>query len=113
MRHLIRASAVLAVLLLVGCAAGPTTMYDYTKLKDENPLSILVLPPLNESLDVNASYSFLSQVTYPLAESGYYVFPVAMVNDLFRHNGLTEPVKFKVLLQKNCERFLPLMRWCI
>lgn len=91
MRHLIRASAVLAVLLLVGCAAGPTTMYDYTKLKAENPLSVLVLPPLNESLDVNASYSFLSQVTYPLAESGYYVFPVAMVNDLFRHNGLTEP----------------------
>ncbi|MDY0206629.1 MAG: DUF799 domain-containing protein [Pseudomonas sp.] len=91
MRNLMRACAVLAVLLLAGCASGPTTVYDYTKLKDENPLSILVLPPLNESLDVNASYSFLSQVTYPLAESGYYVFPVAMVNDLFKHNGITEP----------------------
>lgn len=91
MKNLMRAWAVLTVLLLAGCASGPTTVYDYTKLKDENPLSILVLPPLNESLDVNASYSFLSQVTYPLAESGYYVFPVAMVNDLFKHNGITEP----------------------
>lgn len=91
MKTLIRIYGVLAVLLLVGCASGPSAVYDYTKLKDENPLSILVLPPLNESLEVNASYSFLSQVTYPLAESGYYVFPVAMVNDLFKHNGLTEP----------------------
>ena len=91
MKNIMRAWAVLTVLLLAGCASGPTTVYDYTKLKDENPLSILVLPPLNESLDVNASYSFLSQVTYPLAESGYYVFPVAMVNDLFKHNGITEP----------------------
>lgn len=91
MRNLMRACAVLTVLLLAGCASGPTTVYDYTKLKDENPLSILVLPPLNESLEVDASYSFLSQVTYPLAESGYYVFPVAMVNDLFKHNGITEP----------------------
>lgn len=91
MRNIIRACGVMAILLLVGCASGPTTVYDYSKLKEENPLSILVLPPLNESLDVDASYSFLSQVTYPLAESGYYVFPVAVVNDVFRHNGMTEP----------------------
>ncbi len=91
MKKLVRVCGVLAVLLLAGCASGPTAVYDYTKLKEENPLSILVLPPLNESLEVDASYSFLSQVTYPLAESGYYVFPVAMVNDLFKHNGMTEP----------------------
>ncbi|HHX33767.1 MAG TPA: DUF799 domain-containing protein [Gammaproteobacteria bacterium] len=91
MKMLVRITALLSVLSLVGCATGPTTVYDYTKLKDENPLSILVLPPLNNSLAVDAGYSFLSQVTYPLAESGYYVYPVAVVSDLFKHNGMTEP----------------------
>ncbi len=88
-----RISALLALVLLTGCATGPSAVYDYTKLKEENPLSILVLPPINNSLGVDASYSFLSQVTYPLAESGYYVYPVAVVNDLFKHNGLTEPAE--------------------
>ncbi len=93
MKILARISGLLAVVLLVGCASGPRTVYDYSKLKDENPLSILVLPPINNSLGVDAGYSFLSQVTYPLAESGYYVFPVAVVSDLFKHNGLTEPAE--------------------
>lgn len=42
-------------------------------------------------MTVDAGYSFLSQVTYPLAESGYYVFTVAVVSDLFKYNGMTEP----------------------
>ncbi|NLY12099.1 MAG: DUF799 domain-containing protein [Gammaproteobacteria bacterium] len=91
MKLLVRLAGLLSALLLAGCATEPRTVYDYTKLKDEKPLSILVLPPLNNSLAVNAGHSFLSQVTYPLAESGYYVFPVAVVNDLFKHNGMTEP----------------------
>lgn len=91
MKQLVHVLGVFSILLLVGCATQSQTAYDYTQFKEENPLSILVLPPLNDSLDVNAGYSFLSQVTYPLAESGYYVFPVAVVNDLLKHNGLTEP----------------------
>ena len=51
----------------------------------------LVLPPVNESLDTSASYSFLTHVTLPLAEGGYYVFPVAVVEETFRENGLTNP----------------------
>lgn len=90
MKLFARMVGLISIALLVGCATEPRTVYDYTKLKDENPLSILVLPPLNNSLAVDAGYSFLSQVTYPLAESGYYVFPVAVVSDLFKHNGMTE-----------------------
>ena len=106
MKILVRISALLAVVLLTGCASGPQTVYDYSKLKNENPLSILVLPPVNNSLGVNAGYSFLSQVTYPLAESGYYVFPVAVVSDLFKHNGMTEPSEIHALpLEKLREIF--------
>ena len=76
--------------LFSGCAA-PTKQIDYSAFKASRPHSILVLPPLNESPDIRATYSVLSQVTYPLAEAGYYVLPVAVVDETFRQNGLTVP----------------------
>ena len=77
------------IVLLTGCAAPKS--YDYSALKQSKPRSILVLPPLNNSPDIRATYSFLSTVTVPLAESGYYVFPVALVDQTFKENGLPSP----------------------
>ena len=79
-----------AAALLAGACATPQP-YDYTAFKEARPTSLLVLPPLNNSPDVNASYSFLSHVTLPLAESGYYVLPVTLVDEMFRENGVTDP----------------------
>ncbi len=79
--------ALVMVTWLAGCAAPRTV--DYSAYKESRPRSILVLPPLNESPDVKATYSVLSQVTFPLAEAGYYVLPVALVNETFQQNGLT------------------------
>lgn len=76
--------------LFAGCATGPQNV-DYAAYKASRPRSIVVLPPLNESPDVKATYGVLSQVTLPLAESGYYVLPVALVDETFRQNGLTTP----------------------
>ncbi|MBJ7222228.1 MULTISPECIES: DUF799 domain-containing protein [unclassified Brenneria] len=87
MNRLFGLCGILFALLLVGCARP--VPYDYTAFKQSKPRSILVLPPINHSPDVKASYSLLSQVTYPLAESGYYVFPVAVVEETFKQNGLT------------------------
>src|SRR5574343_422880 len=76
-------------LLLGGCATQKP--YDYSVFREARPASILVLPPLNSSPDINATYSMLSQTTAPLAESGYYVFPVTLVDETFKQNGLTSP----------------------
>jgi hypothetical protein len=83
--------AALGTLMLTGCATPTKSSYDYSAFKESRPHSILVLPPLNESPDVKATYGFFSQVTFPLAESGYYVLPVALVDETFRQNGLTSP----------------------
>lgn len=77
-----------AATLFAGCASKPVG-YDYTAFKESRPRSILVLPPLNESPDVAATYGVYAQTTLPLAESGYYVFPVTLVDETFRQNGLT------------------------
>ncbi len=85
----------LGTLLLSGCAKGPG--YDYGNFKESRPTSILVLPPVNHSPDIKAGASLQSQITYPLAESGYYVLPVAVTNETFRQNGVTEPTDIHAL----------------
>ncbi len=77
----------LSVFVVSGCAAPPQK--GHAEFRSARPASILVLPPLNESPEVSATYSVYSQVTLPLAEAGYYVFPVALVDETFRQNGLT------------------------
>jgi hypothetical protein len=78
-------SAVLP-LILGGCATMQP--YDYTNYNAHPPRSILVLPPLNESTAVEGTYSYLATVTRPLAELGYYVYPVAVVDQYLKANGM-------------------------
>ena len=79
-----------AVLFTLGGCAKPAPPYDYTAFTRSKPRSILVLPPLNSSPEVKAGHGVLAQVAFPLAESGYYVFPVAVVEETFVNNGLTQ-----------------------
>ncbi|MGN8162863.1 DUF799 domain-containing protein [Pantoea sp. 22096] len=88
MKKWIALSGALIVLLLTGCAQ-PKKPYDYTAFHASKPASILVLPAANTSPDINAAHSLNSLVTRPLAEAGYYVFPVAVVEETFQQNGLS------------------------
>jgi hypothetical protein len=80
--------ALSTVALLAACAQ-PVKHADYTAFKSSRPRSILVLPPTNETADVGATNSVLSEMTMPLAEAGYYVMPVAVMDETFKQNGLT------------------------
>lgn len=81
-------AAATGFLVLTGCATQ--TPYDYTAYKESRPRSIVVLPPLNDTPEVPASYSVLSYATRPLAEAGYYVMPVTLVAEAFKENGMTQ-----------------------
>lgn len=99
-----RCTLLLLITLLTGCAS--TQAPDRTAYRQSKPKSIVVLPPLNNSPDVRASYSFMSTVTFPLAELGYYVFPVALVDQTFKENGLPDPGEMhQVAPQKLAEIF--------
>ena len=76
-------------LLASGCVTQQP--YDYSKLQASKPRSILVIPPANNSVEVNAPYVYLSTITRPLAEKGYYVFPVSVIDHFMKENGLPTP----------------------
>jgi hypothetical protein len=89
--RLLRALAALALVTALSTGCATTKVFDYGTYFDNVPRSILVLPPLDETPDVDACYGYLSTVTYELAERGYYVFPVAVVDRMLRDNGLPTP----------------------
>jgi len=74
--------------LFCACATAPSPK-DYPAFRESRPLSILVMPPINLSPDIKASATFLATSTVPLAESGYYVIPVALSYETFKQNGMT------------------------
>jgi hypothetical protein len=84
--HFLNLGILIGLLALSGCATSKP--YDYTNFLAHPPRSIVVLPPLNQSTDIKGTYSYLSTVSRPLAEMGYYVFPVAEVDQLMKENGM-------------------------
>ena len=89
-RGWLAASLLLVAIVLAGCVSGPAP-YDYSEFRASPPRSILILPPLDETTSVTGPYSYLATVSRPVAERGYYVFPVAVVDQLLKENGMPTP----------------------
>ena len=105
-------------LLLQGCATSPQP-YDYSAYLANMPRSILVLPPTNESTEVMAPYVYLSTVTRPLAERGYYVYPVAVIDAMMKENGVPSPEdmamvpleKIKEVINPDAVLYMTVVEW--
>jgi len=82
------AAAVTGLLGFGGCATKASA-YDYSAFMKAKPTTLLVMPPVNDSPEVNATPGVWSHATLPLAEAGYYVLPVTLVDETFRQNGIT------------------------
>lgn len=80
--------------LLVGvlslAACTPVQSHKYDAFFASQPRSILVLPVLNETTTVEAGAVVAATVARPLAERGYYVFPIYLSEVLLRDLGASE-----------------------
>ncbi|MEY4753432.1 MAG: hypothetical protein RJA44_1107 [Pseudomonadota bacterium] len=88
MRRLVLWPALLAGSLLLGGCMTPPKPYDYSAFRAAKPATLLVLPPVNLSPDIKATPSVWSHATQPLAEGGYYVLPITLVDETLRQNGV-------------------------
>ena len=76
----------LVLLALGGCASQPVKS-DLSAFVAAAPRSILVVPAVNKTLDVDAPVYLLSTLPVPLAEKGFYVFPVATTKLVLEQEG--------------------------
>ena len=75
--------------LLGGCATQkqqPQWAFD-----DDSIRSVLVLPVVSQSTQVGSDILMYSMSTFPIAEKGYYTYPVETVRMVLEHEGLYEP----------------------
>jgi hypothetical protein len=107
-----------AIAALTGCVNAPKKA-DYTQFRTEGPRSILVVPVINKSVDVNAPDYFLSTIAQPLAERGYYVFPLNMVKSVMADDGLSDanlvhsgdPRRLGELFGADAVMYISIERW--
>jgi hypothetical protein len=109
--------AIVTAALAAACAQAPKK--DYAKLVSANPRAILVVPVVNKSVDVDAADYFLSTLSVPLAERGYYVFPVNLVKRMLEDDGLADaslvhsadPVRLCTLFGADAVLFVTIEQW--
>src|SRR5205823_6749577 len=107
------------ILALLGVACAPIPNKDYSKLIAANPKAILVVPAVNKSVDVDAADYFLSTLSVPLAERGYYVFPVNLVKRMLEDDGLSDaalvhgadPIRLCNLFGADAVLYATIERW--
>lgn len=90
-RRFLMCLGLLAGLFLAGCATQQPR--DLSAFHAAKPRSILVVPVVNRSLDVDAPNYVLSTLPVPLAEKGYYVFPVNTAKVVLEQEGFYEGEK--------------------
>jgi hypothetical protein len=81
--------AVFTALSLTGCVTQPIKR-DMSAFTAAAPRSILVVPVVNKSLDVDAPNYVLATLPVPIAEKGYYVFPVNTTKVVLEQEGFYE-----------------------
>lgn len=92
------------VIFAVSLFSVSTSKFDaYPNMYTDSPKSIIVLPPINYSTAADAKEYLACTITKPLAEAGYYVFPIDVTNEFLKAEGLydTELINDEIILQFN------------
>ena len=66
----------------------------YAKMYEEKPVTLLVMPPINNSANVEAKDLIYTSISRPLIEAGYYVISPLMAMDILKAEGAYDSENF-------------------
>ena len=77
------------VTLVSACGVSPdlTRGKLYPGMYEEKPVTLLVMPPINNSANVEAKELLYTSISRPLAEAGYYVIPPTLSMAVLRQES--------------------------
>jgi hypothetical protein len=110
----------IAFLTLTGCAVPQTTkLAEFPKMYEENPHSILILPPINESTDAEAKDYYSTTIPIPVIFHGYYVFPYELTSEILKQEGIYDSellrdlplAKFREYFGADAVLFTTIKKW--
>lgn len=105
---------------MFGC--GPkmvTKSTEFPLMYEERPVTILILPPMNETTAADAKEYYSTTIQEPLAFSGYYTLPYPITTDILRMEGIYDselltdlPLsKFKEYFGADAVLFTTIKQW--
>ena len=76
---------------IVGCTQIETKRQAFPRMYEPTkPVSLVVVPAINKTTAADAGDLINSTLTIPFADNGYYVFPISIVSDIFRREGIVD-----------------------
>ena len=105
---------------LIGCAPKTITKAEkYPLTYEETPLTILIMPPMNESTAAEAKEYYATTVQEILTYWGYYVFPYEITTDVLKMEGIYDAelvrniplTKFREYFGADAVLFTTIKKW--
>lgn len=86
----------LACLLVTSCGVtnSVTRESQYAKLYEERPVTLLVMPPINNSTNIEAKDLLYTSISRPLVEAGYYVISPLLAMDILKAESAYDSENF-------------------
>ena len=84
MKRLILFAFVCIFVSSCGMLSTVTRESQYSKMYEEKPVTLLVMPPINNSTNVEAKDLLYTSISRPLIEAGYYVVSPLLAMDILK-----------------------------
>lgn len=94
MKKIIYTLLVLSVLVVSSCTTPKTLSQQYPKMYEEKPLTIAIMPPINQTTHAEAKDFFYTTMYMPLCEKGYYVFSPYLTMEMFQQESAYDAEMF-------------------
>lgn len=87
---------ILACCIVSSCGTLNTTtrVSQYAKMYEEKPLTLLVMPPINNSSNAEAKDLLYTSINRPLVEAGYYVISPLLAMDILKAESAYDAENF-------------------
>lgn len=87
MRKIVPLFVLVVLLSACGASSDLTRGQLYPRMYEEKPVTLLVMPPINNSANVEAKELLYTSISRPLAEAGYYVIPPSLAMAVLRQES--------------------------
>lgn len=104
---------------LFACTTQKTLSQQYPLMYEEKPLSIAIMPPINQTTHAEAKDFFYTTLYMPLCEKGYYVYSPYLTMELFQQESAYDAelflegdlTPFKNILGADAAMFTIIKEW--
>lgn len=84
----------LAAIAVVSCSSIKTMGEQYPAMYEEKPVTIAIMPPINQTTHAEAKDYFYTTMYLPLCEKGYYVYSPYLTMEMFQQESAYDAENF-------------------